>query len=241
MKNEQIPIQLKAKGFLSDPITTIVLATFAGMSTMAVCLILHAHFIISITALFTGIIVVYIKRSGHINYTLSSTGIHQEAKPFINNTFLAFKPRSSFFEVDNLVSYRIQKDMTRSMQKTETIILQLNCKPYKIWIYNQKDPEGFKVFKRELLRLIETRNHKKVVSETGSINQSNIKVIEKKRDFYHTPFAKILTIIFVAISLGTIYLVFTGFMNTRNLFRVIFILVPGILYIVIRVFGKKKE
>ena len=78
------------------------------------------------------------------------------------------------------------------------------------------------------------------IEETKPVVQEQFSLKERK-GFYETLFAKIITVFFILLSIGLIYLFIIGTLGkATHIFRLFIIIIPGTIYMAYRVFGKKK-
>ena len=241
--SNEIIARLNTNNFTMEPVGGIVLASFAGFTTMMTSMLISQNIVIGMLGLFGGMAFVFLKKSGRAEYLLTENGIYQFMSPFVKGA-LGFKPISRFFPFQSIHNYRFQEDMDRSLQQYNKLSLSLSVAPNKIILTNKKNPDQFIQFINEFKKLVEQTNETAAApNSTGpKIDQpTQPHIIKKKRSFYKTPFAKVLAIFFLAMTIGLMYLGFTGVLNGRNSFRLYALVIPGTIFMVWKSFGKSKD
>lgn len=233
LSNHKALAHLKTNSFVTNPIQAIFLAMAVGMTLMFVSIALNGSIYVSMGALFLGIMVVYGYSAGKIKYTLVDEGIHQEIKLFI--PYFLFK-KTSYRKIEwkDIRSFKHDTDMKRGMRTYEYLKLYLNKAPSEIWITNEHNKEDFDVFVAVFKRAIQNS----VPSQ--SVTQEK-KHITQKKSFYSSRFAYALSIFFAILCLALLYYGYQYGFNKRNWFRMAAIIVPGTIYMFIRVFLSKSK
>jgi len=237
------------KGFVKNPISTIMLATFVGMMVMFLVMSAGIGVIPSMLGLFAGIYLVYGFQVATIDYELSRDGVRQTIRRLIPYR-LSKKESQRLIRWEDVKSYKNDTDFSRRRQEYEYIKLYLRTKPREIWITNQQNKHGFDEFKLAFLEAVEKVSEapeSEVSSSEGEWkhtveSRSPRKVkIKRKKSFYKTWFAKILTGFFIFLcaaifAWGTI----NGWKLTHSI-RFGAILLPGTLSMAWRVFVKEED
>lgn len=139
-------VRFTTKGFVKNPISTILLATFVGMMLMFVVMSTGLGVIPSMLGLFGGIYLVYGFQVATIDYEISSDGIHQNIRRLLPYK-LNKKESKRLIKWEDIKSYKNDTDFSRQLQEYEFIKLYLRKKPKEIWITNQRNKHGFEEFK----------------------------------------------------------------------------------------------
>jgi len=186
-------------------------------------------------------------------YTLDDSGIREIIVP-IWSPFGWRKPEEHFFEWHQVKAYKITVDASVKnvsfQQIGQKVILEIyfHHTPYKVIFNNGKTPDSrntFGNFVDAFLSKVETINKKSQPGESGESpamqeilhhDHPMAPMIERKRSFYEKPVAKLVTLVFVAFTLGLIYVMMQGYGSATSWFKLLFILVPGTAYMCYRVF-----
>lgn len=222
-----------------------MLATFVGMMLMFVVMITGLGVIPSMLGLFGGIYLVYGFQVATIDYEISSEGIHQNIRrllPYQINK----KESKRLIRWEDIKSYKNDTDFSRQWKEYEYIKLYLRTKPKEVWITNQRNKHGFEDFKQAFLQAVEnvSQSSDSQVSKSDwkhtVDSRSQRKVgIKRKKSFYKTTFAKILTGFFILMCAGIFaWGTINGWKLTHPI-RFGAILLPGTLYMTWRVFVKE--
>jgi len=236
----EILATLKTNNFTIDPVGGVILASFAGFSTMMLVIMMSQSGILGMFGLLGGMAFVFLKKSGRAEYLLTRKGIYQNMTPFLDGA-LGFKPFLRFFSFPSIYSYQVQDDMDRSLQGYTKLTLSLSVSPGKVILTNKKNPEQFVKFKMEFLKLVEQKNETALPpfrTQPQTTKPAQPHIIKKKKSFYQTAFAKFLAIFFLAMTVVLLYLSFTGVLNFRNSFRLYLIIIPGTIFMFYKSFKK---
>lgn len=246
MPNLNNPItSFTTNSFVYNPTKTILNAVFTGMGFMFITIFLGAPTIISMIALFSGILLIYGYRIGKVKYSLYPFGIHQTIKKFIPD-MLGKEAEERLITWNFINSYKIDKDLSKSLTTYHFIKLYLNVSPKEIWITDQVDKEGFEKFRFEFEKLIQEHEIIRAENDFNPRSISNVEdirpqYVKRKRGFYSTIFAKIVTLFFVVVSILLFLFAIKSGMRLTNWFRLGVVIIPGIIYMVYRVFFDKTE
>ena len=241
MEEKEILSTFETNGFFKDPISSIVMATMVGMFLMFTFMMV-AGVIGGMIGLLGGILLVYGFWAGRARYYLTEKGLGRRMEPFVAK-WIKRGVKEQFIPFEHMVSYRADKDLNRGMQEVEFLKIKLKTSPHRIWINNQKNPDGFFEFRDRFIEVVRNRNEKTIKKreEVKSQSVSGTPIVEKK-SWYTTLFAKIITWIFILSSLGLLLLYITGDLSRNTqLFRLFYIVIPGTIYMVIRVFRQKNQ
>jgi hypothetical protein len=218
------------RSFISNPIGSIVQATIVGLVLMSLGISLNAPIYVSMALLFSGILLVYANSIGSVHYQLFHEGIGQTYTSWAASKF-GRKSKSRFFKWNDIRSYKNDREMRRNTQEYEYLKLYLNKNPGQLWITDQVNSEGFRLFKEQFLMLM---NEKTSVSE--SMQTSEVSLPARQKSFYESLTARIITLFFLFLCGGLIYWAAAYGMRETNWIRLAGILVPGTAYLVYRVF-----
>lgn len=228
---------LNSNGFYGNPALGIVVATFGGILLMSFGIMLGAPVLLAMLLLMGGIAAVFGYISGTTITRLYPNGIQQEIRLFIPYK-LRGKVKERFIGWNDIRSYRIDTDTSRSMQEYNYLKLYLRKRPGRIVLTDRKDKGGFQAFITAFEKLVRGEE----VSVVGKQVSASGKMIKKRKSFYSTVWAKLIMLVFVSLSIALIYFGVKNGMNERNWFRLLAIVVPGTVYICYRVlFTTSKE
>lgn len=235
---------LKTNGFVANPMSSIAIATVSGMALMFVTISIGAHIFISMLALFAGILLVYGFRVGKITYDLMEDGIRMRIRRFIPY-YLKKKEEERFIVWTTIKSFKHDTDLTRNGQEYEFIKLYLKQSPGEVWITDQHDKTGFQTFRdafREVVNAEKAKLASTMISATGATkeDQQTTHLVQKK-SFYKTNFAKIITVFFILVLAGLITAQQFYGLSLTSLYRLEFVLIPGVMYMSYRVFVKQED
>jgi hypothetical protein len=246
MANLDNPItSFTTNSFISNPAETIIVAVFSGMGFMYITIFLGTPVIISMLALFGGILLVFGYRVGKVKYALYPFGIHQTIRRFMPD-ILGKKAEERLFTWNQINSYKIDRDMSKSLKSYYFIKLYLNVPPKQIWITDQIDKDGFERFKFEFEKLVQEHANIRAENDYNPRSMRNIEdirpqYVKRKKGFYSTIFAKIVTLFFVVLSILLLIFAIQSGMRATNWFRLGVVIIPGTIYMVYRVFFDKTE
>lgn len=246
-RDTDLPVlaSLKTNGFVSNPLGSIAIATMMGMGLMFITIMMGAHIFISMIALFAGILLVYGYKVGKITYDLYADGIHMRIRKFIPY-FLKKKEAERFIVWRSIRSFKNDIDQKRGGGEYEFLKLYLDQSPGEVWITDQLDKNGFQMFKIEFYEIVRKEHEaskKPSTSEDkmiGDVETTKSKHLVEKRSFYKSNAAKALTIFFILVAVGLAVNNQMQGLSFRNLFRLELIIIPGITYMVYRVFVKQE-
>lgn len=256
MKSLETPItQFTTNSLSKNPKKTILKEMFLGMALMFIGISLGLPSLFSVILLIGGILLIFGREVGKINYALYPNGIHQEIKNFIP-FYLRGKIEKRFIQWSQIESFKIDFEFSRSLKEYEFLKLYLTIHPKEIMVTDQLNPNGFMEFKQAFLQKMEgfainnSVNNKSDQSFVRSkllnknpvpSNQTNHPiVIRQRKGFYDTLFAKILTIFFVFLTLGLITAGVLFKIQFTSWFKIAFVMIPGTSYMCYRVFFYKK-
>lgn len=243
--------QFSTNSFVGNPLSTIAMATAAGMGLMFATISIGAPIWISMAALFAGILLVYGNMVGDVRYTLYEDHIEQEIKKFIPY-YLSKKIQVREIFWKDVKSFKNDFDYSRSQEEYEYIKLYLKKSPGEIWITNQKNKQGFEDFKDQFMSLMKPKIKPKTqVVEASSASEVKVapqpvksaptQHIKQLPSFYNTWFAKFLTAFFALLTIGIfVYSQINGWKFT-HLVRFEAVLLPGTIYMIYRVFVRDKN
>ena len=235
---------LETNGFYLHPAATIAMATAVGLGAMMPVTMLGAHVFAAMGALLGGIRLVLGIFSGKVSFRLTETGLHREFRPFLS-AFMGSKTHAQFFPCDSITSFKRDRDFSRSMKETEFLKISLRDAPFTILITDQVNAEGFTRFADAFVAQVENLNRKRTVPllppSVGTTPVKSPPLIRRKKSFYETVFAKLLTILFLFSSVALVLAVFSGEARWTYVIKLGIVILPGTAYLVWRVFIKKKD
>ncbi|MEC5127113.1 hypothetical protein VSU19_10155 [Verrucomicrobiales bacterium BCK34] len=237
---EEILAVLETNGFGSNPGLTIALATVAGMGAMFVLIMINLHPLFPMVGLLGGILATFGVFAGKMEYRLTSQGLSRYFRPFLRK-FLSMKGQTQLFPFSEIESYQLEKDLSRSMTEVETLKIKTQKPPYHVWINDQINPGGFRAFADAFIAQVESVNRKNESSAAMNIASDAPKPapIQRKKGFYESIPAKLLTALFIVATLALAAAFFLDYAKPPHLIRFAIIIVPGTCYMTYRVFLRK--
>ena len=238
--------ELKTNGFGFNPALSIGIGTVVGMQAMFVAILLKLHPFVAMAALLGGILAVFGVMGGRMEYRLTTRGLHRWFRPFLGN-FLPIRGRARFFHFAEIVSYKREKDLARSMREVEVLKITVRTAPFHVWINDQVNPVGFRRFADAFVEQVESVNQNLAAGHTPGDPETTDVVetkpvqhpIKRRKGFYSTVFAKVLTVVFVWATLALAAAFFLGEARATQLIRFGIVILPGTAYMVYRVFLKR--
>lgn len=192
--------------------------------------------------------------TGKVVYTVTAEGLTKDVTPNLLKNFWN-KQRFQFYSWDQINSFRSGTDTDRSLEQFD--YLTIRTRKGKLEINTKKgDRNNFREFETVFRQYAGAVNAGVLRTETTSSEipagqapttataetGAGRHTIREKPDFYKTPFAKVLTVCFILMFIG-IFALMIVLENTRlaNIFRLTFIILPGVLYMTWRAFLKKAD
>jgi hypothetical protein len=160
---------------------------------------------------------------------------------------LAGPGEARFFPFAEIVSYKREKDLARSMREVEVLKITVRTAPFHVWINDKVDPVGFRKFADAFVDQVENVNRILEAGHLpGDVETSDVvetkpaqRPIRRRKGFYDSVFAKVLTIAFVWANLALTAAFFMGEARPTQLIRFGIVIVSGTAYMVYRVFLKR--
>ncbi|MGJ8644536.1 MAG: hypothetical protein ACSHX9_14090 [Luteolibacter sp.] len=235
MEQTKTIAKLQTNGFFIQPAVGILIGTSAGMGLMMFVILVGGHVFLAMGALFAGILGAFGILAGKMCFELNEHGFSRNFRPFLIR-FLRQSELHQHFQFSDIVSYQREKDLSRSMNEVDYLRIRLRKAPFTILINDQVNPSGFRSFADTFEVQVQGYNeHRPPALPT----QKAIVPIRKKKGFYSTVWANILTGIFVWATLCLLSALFLGEASVSLILRLALVIVPGTGYMVYRVFLKK--
>lgn len=260
MIQQEIPLaQFSTNSFAGNPYAVMAFGFISGMTLMFVGILMGVPVFISVLLLLGGIGFAYGYGIGKVTYQLTPGGVVQKIRRFIPYA-LKQKEEIRTLAWANITSYKNDTDKTRYGGEYEYLKLYLNISPGEVWITNQQDDAGFQQFKTAFLQKVETINSEPknadntpyqpltkaginptTYDNSGARNISTQPAvlssqIKERKSFYETFFAKLLTLFFIMVTILLIWVVSYKGMHINNWFKLMFIVLPGTVYMIYRVY-----
>jgi len=260
---------LSNRGFKTNPAATIIIATFAGMFLMFFGIMLGSPILVSMILLIGGIYFVYGLMAGYTHYDLPEKGLSKSFESFLSKYFknhrdYSFYPFTSIksFSITKDLSRSLKEVKTLKIHldrapNTLWITNQINPDQFELFSqafvetvnrYNQ-GAEETAAQKAKTLNLEENvvlpREIAPLKVDAESFSEKSIPVvnprrkIKRKGGFYKTFWAKLLTVIFLIMSIIFLVLWAGGYLGPTHVFRLLIIILPGTMYMFYRVFMKR--
>lgn len=172
-------------------------------------------------------------RSGHITYSLYDWGIEQYVVPVWGKK----QAISRKIPWANIKDYQIGSDLNRGFREYNYLKLRSVNPSMRIKISDTaSNMNSFLTFREQFESLVQNHNS----ANGAQFSDKPLTPIKRKKDFYQTTSAKLITAFFVAMSLAFIwYAIRADSIRTSNLFRIFVVIVPGTIYLSYRVFYRK--
>lgn len=254
-------ISYKSKGYITGSSARwIPLVTIFGMTVMFAALAIGLPVIVTMFVFLGAIYLGFRMITGEVIYTIDSDGITKEVSPAMLKNY--WKKKSfQFYSWNNVKNFRAGEDAQRSLETFRFLTINMNNGD-KLEINDKKgDTDAFKEFERVFRSFVEKNNAGDLdllseadipldtaINGNGHFHEDNPKrplvtgqnTIIEKPNFYATFWAKLLTVIFIFVSviLPVMMITLSNFRLT-NLFRYLFIIIPGTVYMTYRTFIKR--
>jgi hypothetical protein len=257
---EAIRATFTTNSFASNPYMVIALGVILGTTLMFFGIIIGVPVILSMVLLFAGIGIPYGYGMGKVQYSLTQQGIEQNIRRFIPYAVKG-KEEIRIITWDKISSFKTDTDKKRYGGDYEYIKIYLKTSPGEVWITDQQDKAGFQIFKDAFLLMVGDVNAQKVKAATATLQQQPVTVnypsineghnrqqsghlhpinenplIRQRKSFYETFFAKALTLFFTLFTILLIWIISYQGMHFTNWFKLMFIVLPGTVYMLYRVF-----
>lgn len=193
------------------------------------------HVFLAMGALFTGIFGAFGILAGKMSFELNEHGLSRNFRPFLLR-FFRLPELQQHFQFSDILSFQREKDLSRSLNEVEYLRIKLRKAPFTILITDQVNPSGFRAFADAFEAQVQGYNKH---SPPPLPTQKAVAPILRKKGFYSTVWAKILTGIFVWATLGLIAALCLGEASVSMILRLALVIIPGTGYMVYRVFLKK--
>ncbi|MCB9245484.1 MAG: hypothetical protein H6606_03560 [Flavobacteriales bacterium] len=230
--NENQPLSTFAcGGFIHGSVwSNVMLVTMISLPVMFLLISIGMHSLLVILAFVFSIFALLKWRSGHMTYSLYDWGFEQYVVP----SWAKKQPILRKFKWENVLSYQVGADMSRGLREYNYLKIKLNQAPHKIQLSDaQADLDQFLAFKDQFEELVNHYNSN--VSTSTPVGQ-----VKRRKDFYQTFWAKLITAFFIALCVGLIWFAINAdSIRTTNLYRIVAVIIPGTMYMAYRVFFRK--
>jgi len=229
----------------------VLLMMSAGGVGMSILLLLQAGVGISMIGLIVPMLVILLRFSGKAEYTLNENGISRVVVTTLGN-----KHSFSLKPWGEIKYYKQGADLNRSLR--EYNYLELTFRDGEVWKVTDdgSDKEVFQGF----LESFEMVVHRlKVAPENAPVEESrkrNVEVIQpenktgeflpppiqQRKTFYERGGAKVFFwgMVIVLMAIAGIFLTQPKYFHSSHVFRISFILIPGMMYLYFRLYRKVK-
>lgn len=207
---------------------------------MNLTFLLGLPFLFSMAGLFAGILLVLGFGGGDMRYTLTSTGIERDFRPFAAQ-YVRIGQRHQKARFSDIRSYRRDRDLGRDKQEYAFLRLRLGKPPYRMTINSKSGRDAFEAFADAFEAQVAGHGSSpEATTAPRSGAGTPAPRVRREKGFYDTWFAKGLTIVFAILAVVLSGLQFTGTVAGTNLFRLTVIIIPGVLYMAYRCFGWRR-
>jgi hypothetical protein len=228
---------------------TLLVAVYVGMMVMFTLIALAANVFVTVVALMVTMYVVIALIVYKGTYTLDESGIHESLVPYVS-LFNLKKAQDRHFTWQQVGAYKLSEDASRYdldfSKANQKVIFTLYLKDptYKIVFNNGKTAAtkaAFGLFIKEFLAKVEDVNRTGTPYVTAGparylAEAEDGPVIRRKKSFYEKPIAKLVTILFIVFTIGLVSFMIQGYGSATNWFKLLFLIVPGTLYMAYRSF-----
>ena len=236
------------RGFIMNFWSGIFIALNVSLALMFLFLLIGLGPILTTIAFIGSLILIILGLSGKTIYKVDTTGISQTIIPSKISSIYK-KPIEREFSWSEIKTASAGWDLTRVGTRFEYLHLSVSKNPGSLRISDDKGTQSFLDFRSEVMRKINAFNKHVVLQDSLLQNNPTIKSFDSitrlmkpisiRRSFYDKPIAKVVTVLFILLTLGIlIYFTFFG-VRGSNLFRLEYILIPGTGYLYWRVFKNK--
>ncbi len=264
---KEVLARFTTNSFVTNPYGAIAIATVAGMMFMSVGITAGGPIWLSMVLLIGGILLVYGWLAGSVTYELHTKGIRLRINRFIPD-YLGRPPKEKWVLWKDIRSYKNDKDWSRQFKEYEFLKLYLRTSPGEIWLTDQHNKSGFVAFKEAFLTQVKQVNElsrQRKQEEAQMTSASVVKggpenggtssfdgvgssggreighVIRQRKSFYKTIWAKVITIILLVLTVTLAVYTSGADQKFTHFYRINFVLVPGTIYMIYRVFVKAED
>ncbi|MCB0734003.1 MAG: hypothetical protein H6608_05675 [Flavobacteriales bacterium] len=248
------------KGFVKGELVSNILITMLiSMSLMMGLIMMGVHIYIVTAALIGSMFGILHVLSGRTRYTINEHGLERYVQP----NFKRFKETTTLYTWNDIKSYKRGDDLNRSRQVFHYLNISVRKAPGRLRISDDKgDKSLFKTFADVFESYVDHPDKQDVTgvapippsqksledaAEDAMIQKgrqpeptsSGNTRIKKEQTFYQTTFAKVMTIGLIFLCGFLINWGFQNGMREFNWFRLGVIVIPGTIYMIIRVFYRK--
>ncbi|MEP0322661.1 hypothetical protein [Bauldia litoralis] len=210
---------LATRGFIGRPGPTILAATGMGLLAMTLSFAFDSPMLVSMAALFAGILLVLGIRAGDMRYRLTGEGLGRSFRPLLWR-YLGLRSREQFFRFSDMRFFRRDRDWSRyRAEEVESVTIGVRRPPFRVVIHDMIDKPSFGAFADVFERLAGQ-------GET---------FVERRPGFYESVWAILLTALFVAVAVVLIGFFVAGALSPTGVFRLLIVIIPGVIYMVWRV------
>ena len=242
-------------------VALVAIMTSVGFSLMMIVIMLGAGMWISLAALLGSMFVIASLLSGNATYTLNESGLMKQVTPGLR--FKTFNnPKTIFYSWAELKGFMAGEDLNRSYQQYE--YLRITFRNGDTWqIQSNTDSAGFGIFKQVFIDAAKQYNQA-VTPVAKTIEAPHVPALDsvpaakdihskpettihrepimQQKTFYETTNAKVVFWVFLLLQVWLAW-----WMHTNNVqagfviyFRMLFIILPGMIYFFYRLYIKKK-
>lgn len=237
-------VQVTTRTFRGSQVLGILVVTAVGMQLMMVVLMLRLPAAWAFVALLGGISVTLGFMAGDVVYSLDDQGVRRVWRPLASR-FLKVKATERLVTWAQVEDYRHDRDLTRSLQELEFLEIDVR-EPKARWVVtDRQDAPGFGTFRDAFLARVSAPD---VATSGAAISTNDLSEtitgrateIRRRRGFYETIWAKLLSALFLVAALGWLGYAATGGLDRAQLFRFGVVIFPGLAYILWRTWGRRQ-
>lgn len=205
---------LETRGFIGRPGPTILAATGAGLLGMWISFAFDPPIVVSMAALFAGILLVLGFRAGEMRYRLTGAGLSRSFRPLLAR-YLRLPGREQSFRFDEMRFYRRDRDWSRyRAEEVESLTIGVRRPPFRVVIHDMIDKGAFGAFADRFEQLAGQ-------AET---------VVARRPGFYQSIRALLLTAVFAVMAAGLLAAFFANMIGPTGIFRLLIVIIPGVIY-----------
>lgn len=248
---------VRTRAFFGSQLAGIMVATAVGMAVMFTALIVGLPPLIVVPLFLVTVYLVIGRLSGDSVLTLEETGIRMQWRALVAPQRGA-GIRERFVPWERVVSYKLDRDQSRSLQEYRLLEVDLEQPSERLHITDRHDPAGFDAFRDAFLARLADRapapaeqlpvagqpigaepseevQAGELPADPPEDKAESTREVRRRRSFYETPFALLLTALFVVVSVALGILALAGALRWTHVLRLALVIAPGTLYMVQRV------
>lgn len=222
-------VTVTTRVFRGNQTVGVVAATVGGLLPMSVAIAAGAHPFLSMACLIGGIVAVLGVVAGDATVRLDASGLHRSWLPLAAR-WLGLRPTEHQLPWTAITALRFDHERSRSGQRIEFVVVELDRPPHRILVTDRQDAAGFAEFAATL------RAWQEDPALRHAVSGESVPAPLLRRSFYKTLWGRSLTLLFL-LAAGLLGLALVeGTLSAGNALRVGLVIVPGTAWMVWRSF-----